>query len=237
MRGVVRFDLEQARPPEDEVLRAHGMRHAASLPGRVRVALDAGWELFRELASPAGVVEELPREDFGAVYQGEGCNPPNSPLPHIVPRAEGLQLYAATVGERVSLRIGELFEEHDVAVAYFLDAIASASADRLADILAARFHDRLTERGVPPDHAKVLPYSPGYCGWHVSGQKRLFARLHPEEIGIHLNDSCLMTPLKSVSGVLVGGPGEAHRFKPDFPFCEACLTHECGRRMASVLRH
>jgi cobalamin-dependent methionine synthase I len=184
-----------------------------------------------------GVVEELPREDFDAIYRGEGCNPPESPLPHIVPRSEGLELYAATVGERLSARIGELFEEHDVAVAYFLDAIASAAADRLSDLLAARFHDRLTGRGVPPERAKVLPYSPGYCGWHVSGQKRLFARLHPEQIGIHLNESCLMTPLKSVSGVLVGGTGEAHRFKPDFPFCEACLTHECGRRMASVLRH
>jgi hypothetical protein len=236
MRAVVRFYLEQARPPEGEVLAAHGMRHAASLPGRVRVALDGAWELFRELASPVAVVEELPREAFDAIYQGEGCNPPDSPLPHIVPRSEGLELYAASVGERVSARIGELFEEHDVAIAYFLDAIASAAADRLADLLAARFHDRLTGRGVPPDHAKVLPYSPGYCGWHVTGQKRLFAKLHPEEIGIHLNESCLMTPLKSVSGVLVGGTGEAHRFKPDFPFCEACLTHECGRRMASV-RH
>ena len=50
-----------------------------------------------------------------------------------------------------------------------------------------------------------------------------------------LNDSCLMSPIKTVSGVLVAGPGDAHRFRPDFPFCHDCRTHECGRRMASVL--
>jgi len=70
----------------------------------------------------------------------------------------------------------------------------------------------------------------------VSGQRRLFARLRPEEIGIHLNSSFLMTPLTSVSGVLVGGTGDIHRFRPDFPFCEACATHECRPRMASVRR-
>ena len=51
-----------------------------------------------------------------------------------------------------------------------------------------------------------------------------------------LNDSCLMTPIKSVSGVLVCGPGEIHRFRPDFDFCEDCKTQACGARMASVLK-
>ena len=65
----------------------------------------------------------------------------------------------------------------------------------------------------------------------------LGAGLPAGEIGVTLNDSCLMSPLKSVSGVLVAGLGEAHRFRPDFPFCDDCRTHECGRRMASVLGH
>jgi hypothetical protein len=45
-----------------------------------------------------------------------------------------------------------------------------------------------------------------------------------------------MSPIKTVSGVLVAGPGTAHKFRPDFPFCDDCRTHECGRRMASVLK-
>jgi len=237
MRSVVGFDLDEALPPEDEVLRAQGIPGGSALPGRLRGSLDAAWEFFRELAAPVAVLEDVPAADFATLYQGEGWNPPDSPLPRIVPKARALALYAATVGERASLRIGELFAEHELTVAYFLDGIASCATDRLADLLAARFAARLRADGLPTADCEVLPYSPGYCGWHVSGQRRLFERLRPEEIGIRLNDSFLMTPLKSVSGVLVAGPGSAHHFRPDFPFCDACATHECGRRMASVLRH
>ena len=115
-----------------------------------------------------------------------------------------------------------------------LDAVASAGADLLADRLAERYRETLAGRGLK--EPRVLPYSPGYCGWPTRGQRPLFDALRPGEIGVTLNDSCLMSPLKSVSGVLVAGPGEAHRFRPDFPFCDDCRTHECGPRMASVLR-
>ena len=60
----------------------------------------------------------------------------------------------------------------------------------------------------------VLRYSPGYCGWHVSGQINLFNTLTPEKIGITLGESCLMNPLKSVSGVLVAGPPNIHISTP-----------------------
>jgi hypothetical protein len=237
MRSVVRFGLDEVLPPQDEVLQAQGIPDAAALSARLRETLDGAYAAFRELAEPVAVLADLPAGDFAALYVGEGCNPPDSPLPAIVPRACALALYAATVGERASARIGELFAAHDLALAYFLDRIASSATDRLAGLLAERFASRLRAQGLPAEQSQVLPYSPGYCGWHVSGQRRLFDRLGPGEIGIHLNDSFLMTPLKSVSGVLVAGPGEAHRFRPDYPVCEACATHECGRRMASVLRH
>lgn len=234
MRDIVRFAAEQVRPPEQEVLGARRTQEGASLPARVRTALASAVAFFEELATPVGLVEDLTREEFEAIYAGEGRNPPDTPLPGIVSRSTGLALYSATVGDRVGRRIGELFDRQDPAVAYLLDAIASAAADRLSDRLAEHFGARLVEREVAPDQARVLPYSPGYCGWDVSGQGRLFARLRPEEIGIHLNPSFLMTPLKSVSGVLVAGTAESHRFRPDFPFCEACATHECRLRMALV---
>jgi hypothetical protein len=70
----------------------------------------------------------------------------------------------------------------------------------------------------------------------VRGQRRLFAATDPSAIGVTLNDSCLMSPIKSVSGVLLAGPKEIHRFRPDFPFCDECRNRTCGRRMAAVLR-
>ena len=83
---------------------------------------------------------------------------------------------------------------------------------------------------------RVLSYSPGYCGWHISGQKKLFAFLHPEEIGIRLLDSFLMHPLKSVSGVFVCGPEDIHRFENGFAFCGECRHQTCRERIDSLKR-
>lgn len=48
-------------------------------------------------------------------------------------------------------------------------------------------------------------YAPGYCGWDISGQHGLFALLPPLPCGIMLNSSCLMTPIKSISGIIPVG--------------------------------
>ena len=80
----------------------------------------------------------------------------------------------------------------------------------------------------------TVRYSTGYCGWHMSGQKKLFGFLHPEDIGIMLLDSYLMKPLKSISGVIVVGEKEIHRFKDSYPFCSDCKTHSCRKRIKAL---
>jgi cobalamin-dependent methionine synthase I len=140
-----------------------------------------------------------------------------------------LALFAVTLGEGISNHIDSLFASGELAEGYILDQVASFAADELAQIAGRRFE---ADRGV--DDQRVLPYSPGYCGWHVSGQRALFDHLQPEEIGITINDSCLMHPIKSVSGVLVLAPIEAHSFSPAFPCCATCTTLECQDRIASL---
>jgi cobalamin-dependent methionine synthase I len=49
-------------------------------------------------------------------------------------------------------------------------------------------------------------YSPGYCDWQVSEQPKLFSLLPEKFCGISLSESCLMYPIKSVSGVIGIGP-------------------------------
>jgi hypothetical protein len=235
VREVVRVTAAEAMPDVDDALRRQGMpRGSADLSGGLHEALETARRLFGDLADPLGLVEEVTQAEFTAVYAGEGCNPPESPLPGIAERAEALALYAATIGPALPERVAALFHEHDLAVAYLLDTLASAAADDLSDRLARLFAASLRERGLSRHRTQVLPYSPGYCGWHVSGQARLFARLRPLEIGLTLNDSFLMTPLKSVSGVLVAGEAAAHRFRANFPFCAACVSRDCRDRLATL---
>ena len=191
---------------------------------------------YLELARPIGVQEEIRAEDFAEVFAGEGQNDPDAPLAGIFPRAARLALFAATLGPEVSRRIAGLFAAQDFARGAVLDAVASVAADGLTAVLEQRFADRLGAGGSRGVALAVLAYSPGYCGWHVSGQRRLFARLRPEEAGITLRPSHLMEPLKSVSGILVAAVPEIHRFEDNFSFCKACATHACRVRLARLMQ-
>jgi hypothetical protein len=234
VREVVRFAKGEAVPEARDVLAAQDLPDEDTLAPRLRRLLGDSMSTAASLVDPRAVCEEISSDRFASVLAPLGMPRDGLAVGRVYPRADGLALFVATLGEALPARIRQLFDEDALAEAWMLDAVASAGADLLADRLAERYRQALGARGM--GEARVLPYSPGYCGWPTRGQRPLFDALRPEEIGVTLNDSCLMSPIKTVSGVLVAGPGEAHKFRPDFPFCDDCQTHECGRRMASVLR-
>ncbi len=180
-----------------------------------------------------GLFAPISLDSFPAVYEGAGLNDRPTPLEGIIPSAEALFLFAVTCGTEVSRRIAELFAANDYPVAMALDSAASLAADKAASLVQEKVSAAFTaETG--KSNAAALRYSPGYCGWHVSGQGALFAALRTQEIDLSLTESFLMNPLKSISGVIVLGPPEIHRFKPDFSFCTACLDKQCRDRIASL---
>jgi hypothetical protein len=208
-------------------LEAHRESPAAA---QVQSLIDAAQGLFVRSARPRGLFQAITIPDFEGVYRGEGGNDSETPLEHVIQEAQSLALFAVTVGAEVSRHIDGFFDSGDAADGYILDQIASFAADELATIAAQMFAGR---EGAGSDQA-VLPYSPGYCGWNVSGQRALFVHLEPDELGITLNESCLMHPLKSVSGVLVLAPIAAHDFSPAFPCCASCTTLSCQERISSL---
>lgn len=233
MRRVIRLTAQDVRPMSADVLRHQGMPPGAAVSPRLGALLVTAKAVFDELVSPVAVYEELPHDEFASIFAGAGLNEPSTPMAVILPRADGVALFAATIGPGLENATRRRLQEDDPALACTLDAFASAAAERLADLVARQYQLALPVReGSTP--LRVVPYSPGYCGWHVSGQKMLFDRLRPGEIGIELTERCFMTPVKSVSGVLVSGPREAHCFRPVYPFCEDCVTRECRDRMRAL---
>ncbi|MCP3861270.1 MAG: hypothetical protein GY704_16580, partial [Phycisphaeraceae bacterium] len=180
-------------------------------------------------ARPRGVYQSIDRPDFEEVFRGDGGNDDETALEVVLEDAVALVLFAVTLGEEVSEHISEYFAAGDGADGYILDQVASIAADQLVQIAVRRY-----AADDSSDGAVVLPYSPGYCGWNVTGQRALFAHLEPGNLGISLNESCLMHPIKSVSGVLVSAPIEAHDFEPAFPCCAVCATFACRDRVESI---
>jgi len=237
MREIIELFVEEVVPEEEIILDGMGM---ASLPekpsARVGELINRAMDEFERLSKPRGLVQSISVDQFGRIHRGEGRNAPETPLGKIYPLADELALFVVTLGPAVVNRIRELFSANDFAVGYALDAVASAGADRAADRVEEWFGALLVRQGRAHPSQRHLRYSPGYCGWHISGQKKLFEYLRPEDIGVRLNDSFLMQPLKSVSGVIVSGKKEIHLFKSGYPFCSECTTGSCRLRFKLVMK-
>jgi hypothetical protein len=234
MRRILPVPVQETLPPLAAVLEAQGIPRGVQ-PGEriVRLAREA-IALYAGRARPVGTLREVNRTEFGAIFEGEGRNDGDSPVGPIFRAADSLALFAATVGDEICREISELFRREEFALAAMLDSAASEGAEATARVLEQSYRRQLEEAGRFGPSRGILRFSPGYCGWDLSAQRTLFESLQPESIDIHLNSSCLMRPLKSISGVLIAGRKEIFEFDDTFSFCSDCTTHECRDRIRSL---
>ena len=105
------------------------------------------------------------------------------------------------------------------------DIVADFIADSIGSVLAEMAVGRL-EMDLGLGNCLSLPYSPGYCGWDVCEQQKLFSLFPSEPCGIRLSESSLMTPEKSVSGFFAMG----ENLKRQPYHCEICQNKKCYKR-------
>lgn len=231
MRKIIELGIDDVVPSPMEVLASQGMARRAKIPPKIESLLDTALGLFRQLAEPRGILRLMDLSEFPKLYDGNGLNEPEGPVPIIVPKANALALFAATLGNQLVARSSELFAQGGAALGFMLDAVNSSGAERLGRQMCSSFLKLFEEEAGAQQDLKVQYYSPGHCGWHISGQEKLFAALRPEEIGISINARWVMQPFKSISGILVVAGIEAHRFQPVFAFCKQCKEHKCVQRL------
>jgi hypothetical protein len=235
MREVIHLSIDEVTPEPSEVLKTQGMTGRA-LPARITALLDTALEIFRKLAEPRGVLQDWPLSQFEDVYDRNGLNSSEGPVPLIVPKADALAIFAATMGELLITKSKELFAQGGAALGFMLDAVNSSAAECMGKAMCQSFIRLLPEELRNSRKLTGQYYSPGHCGWHISGQEKLFEVLRPQEIGVSLNANWVMEPIKSISGFLVVGDMAIHRFKPAFSFCKECKEHKCVARL-KLLEH
>lgn len=137
--------------------------------------------------------------------------------------SESYAFFAATAGIEFEEFQHILQQENDMVKVYLADSLGSIIAEKAADYMEKELAEYIKEKGWKHTNR----YSPGYCGWHVSEQQKLFS-LFPvaSPCGIQLTDSSLMIPIKSVSGVI--GVGSSVR-KLEYT-CGLCTYENCFRK-------
>lgn len=234
MREILELASDTYGIDHSAVIQRLGSPEGSEAGSRIGEALEQAEESLIATATPRCVVEPVDRDTFAEIFDGAGHNDRDTPVHGVLEHKVALAVFALTLGQAVTDRITMLFAEHDYLTATLLDAMASSVAERLVENLEKRFALQAANRDNSSILPAVLAYSPGYCGWHVSGQAALFAFLKPEQIGISLGPGCMMNPLKSVSGVLVSGQPEAHFFDMIFSCCSICDTLECRTRIERI---
>lgn len=136
-----------------------------------------------------------------------------------IKKSGSIAIFLCTAGEETGLRSRKFMKEGDLLTGYILDVIGSEVAEAAADLMQDRLQEEMSDAGLSITNR----FSPGYCGWDVAEQQKLF-RLMPDNFcNIRLSDTSLMNPEKSVSG-FIGIGANVKRL----PYtCHLCDMKDC----------
>jgi uncharacterized 2Fe-2S/4Fe-4S cluster protein (DUF4445 family) len=131
-----------------------------------------------------------------------------------------------TLGKEIDGYIKKVFESGDYLRAITADTVAFAALRNVDSQLRQLLLKKARERGL-----KITArLSPGDSGWELSEQKKIFECFHGN-IGVTLNASCMMSPLKSMTAVYGLGKGIAQSCACS---CDECTIKDCAYKMDKV---
>lgn len=141
---------------------------------------------------------------------------------HQLKGAKAYAFFVCTAGMEYQQYQDKLMADGDMVRVFIADALGSTLAECCADRMEERLQANIDKLG----WKRTNRYSPGYCGWHVREQQRLFPFFPPQPCGVNLTDSSLMIPIKSVSGIIGLGPEVKYH-----PYtCGLCNYAKCYKR-------
>lgn len=180
----------------EEILRYLRVRGEA--PDELRARVERVAAELSESLKPKYLYRAFPieRGEQGVCLAGSGVTLPGTLAAKMLATCDTALLLACTLGIEFERRLRAL-EKRDMGEAVILDACGSAWVESGCDAaereIAGRFAGRyLTDR-----------FSPGYGDLPLALQPGVLAALNAEKLlGVHVGESFLMTPSKSVTAVI-----------------------------------
>lgn len=136
-----------------------------------------------------------------------------------IKESEEMALFICTAGPAVGELSRRSMKDGDLLRGYVYDVIGSEVVENAAD----RLQDELKIAAGEEGKKITNRFSPGYCGWDVAEQHKLFSFFNDNFCAVTLNDSALMNPVKSVSGLI----GIGRDVKYTSYQCHICDSKNC----------
>lgn len=158
----------------------------------------------------------------GIIKLNDICIKPHKRITGYMENAEKIAVFICSAGEKFTTFAENYTKEGDYLKAYIVDMLGSLAAEKAIDYILKRLEKEMWEVGMHISNS----YSPGYCNWQLTDQKLLFQALPDNQCNISLTNSCLMLPIKSVSGIV----GIGKNIEKKSYACEICESINCVYR-------
>lgn len=200
----------------------------SNIPRSTRLKIEKLETVFDKLVNPSLYHQNTGIDSIkkGAVILEQGQEFKSSKLSKTLRKCDEIMCYIGTLGDGVEDEIKRLMDEKHLAQAYILDAMASVAADNMVGM----FHQHMKGVYKNQDKQVTLCFSPGYCDWPVTDQKKLFDIFDSKELEVELTDSCFMKPRKSISGVFGITPPNSNPREQSYNPCSECNRQNCSAR-------
>ena len=209
---------------ESKLAKLLGGKKNQELPESIRSKLRVLEDNFNSLIIPEihYKIVDFRVKDEGIIHIEGTIEFESKNLSEVMKKAEKIVCFIGTLGPRIEEEVGALMKNNDLSEAYILDAMGSVAVEDLVD----KFQETIKKECERESKTVTLRFSPGYCDWALTEQKKLFSLFEPEDIPVQLLDSCLMEPVKSISGVFGIVPLGSALYNP----CRYCDDRACKVR-------
>ncbi len=211
-----------------ELARFFGGENTATFSRRISSKIKQLVKIFKQRLRPQLYYRKmrvLAVKD-SSVHLATGLVLKSRKLAKVINGCESVICFIATIGPDVEVEIKNLMDENRLSEAYILDSMGSVAVEDIVE----KFHAMMEKQQKNKEQGVTLRFSPGYCDWPIADQKKLFRIFVSRQLGVQLNDSCLMQPRKSISGVFGLMPSSPASSSWSYNPCDDCKKTRCIAR-------
>ncbi len=136
-----------------------------------------------------------------------------------IKNSESIAVFLCTAGKGITDLSREIIQKGDIVNGYLADMMGSFMVEKAM----GKIHDYLEQECNTSELKITNRFSPGYCQWNVAEQKKIFSFFPGNFCNVMLTDTCLMIPIKSVSGII----GVGKKVNRNVYQCDICDEKNC----------
>lgn len=200
MRMVEPIEFGPVHVEPDVILRLQKYRRLEAVSPVLKETAGKMASLAESLVSPSGWMRKAPVNTVspdGLVRVADGIEFHSQGLARLLQEATEAVLIVLTIGPELERRARDMVADEQLVEGLLLDTAGWVAIDALTRELRQRLGADARGRGF----RLTGRMAPGFDDWALEQQRILFGAFVEGNLSVHLTETCVMLPSKSISGV------------------------------------